>query len=331
MKEKLGKTGSKRPLVVGVQPCSFCYPVIYASEKGYFKAAGLAVECIIFDNGSFMNEALAVEQLDIGVNGLAGVYIVCSGVCVLLAEPKASGTGAVYARPDSDIVKVKEIDKMLGSRDTLKGTTCLGAAYTLTQQQAYAYMDKFGLTEGKDYKFLDMDYTAANRAFLAGEGDIISADGLNFMDELERAGMVRICDYASATESPYCSGIIARKDVARERFDDVVLFLKIYYDTVDELMDDTDCFQEGYLKYVLENGREYTEETAAAEINARPLFTKEAMLANDYRLGTGIISAARFFAELGVIDKPSLKNLKNIDPSFLNKALGLGVESAVLE
>ena len=41
--------GSGETLVVGVQPCSFCYPVIYASEKGYFKDAGLDVEYIVFD------------------------------------------------------------------------------------------------------------------------------------------------------------------------------------------------------------------------------------------------------------------------------------------
>ena len=111
--------GSGETLVVGVQPCSFCYPVIYASEKGYFKDAGLDVEYIVFDNGSSMNEGLAAQQLDIGVNGLATIYTVCGGVCDLIAESEAAGTGAIYARPDSDIAKASEIDGMKGSkRDT---------------------------------------------------------------------------------------------------------------------------------------------------------------------------------------------------------------------
>lgn len=323
--------GSGETLTVGVQPCSFCYPVIYACEKGYFEDAGLNVEYIVFDNGSSMNEGLAAQQLDIGVNGLATIYTVCGGVCDLIGESEAAMTGAIYARPDSDIVKASEIEGMNGSKETLQGVTILGATSTLTQQQAYAYMNKFGLTAGKDYEFLNMDYSTANQAFIAGEGDLISVDGLNYIDELEEAGMVRICDYTTATGSAYCSGIVSRRDVSENRADDVTLFLKVFYETADELMNDIDTFEAGYLEYVLENGREYTEETVAAEIEARPLFTKETMSADDYILGTSTVAAAQFFNEIGVIEESSLANLKNINPEFLNKALDLDVKTAEVE
>lgn len=323
--------GSGEILVIGLQPTSFCYPLIYASEKGYFKDAGLDVEYIVFDNGSSMNEGLAAQQLDIGVNGLATIYTVCGGVCDLIGESESVSTGAIYARPDSDIVKAEEVDGMLGSKDTLKGITCLGAASTLTQQQAYAYMNQFGLTAGSDYEFLNMDYSTANQAFIAGEGDIISVDGLNYIDELEKAGMVKICGYEAATGSPYCSGIVARRDVSQDRAEDVAVFLQVFYRTTGELMDDVSVFQKGYLEWVLENGREYTEETVAAEIEARPLFTKETIAAADYELGTSTIAAAEFFSEIGVIEKENLENLKNIDTSFLNKALGLKVKAAAVQ
>lgn len=323
--------GSGETLVIGVQPTSFCYPVIYASGQGYFKDAGLDVEYIVFDNGSSMNEGLAAQQLDIGVNGLATIYTVCGGVCDLIAESESVSTGAIYARPDSDIAKAEEIDGMLGSKDTLKGVTCLGAASTLTQQQAYAYMNQFGLTAGSDYEFLNMDYSTANQAFIAGEGDIISVDGLNYIDELEKAGMVKICGYEAATGSSYCSGIVSRRDVSQDRADDVALFLQVFYRTTGELMDDLSTFQNGYLEWVLENGREYTEETVAAEIEARPLFTKETMAAADYELGTSTIAAAEFFSEIGVIEKENLENLKNIDTSFLEKALDLNVKAATVK
>jgi ABC-type nitrate/sulfonate/bicarbonate transport system substrate-binding protein len=323
--------GSGETLVIGVQPTSFCYPVIYASEQGYFKDAGLDVEYIVFDNGSSMNEGLAAQQLDIGVNGLATIYTVCGGVCDLIAESESCATGAIYARPDSDIAKAEEIDGMLGSKDTLKGVTCLGAASTLTQQQAYAYMNQFGLTAGSDYEFLNMDYSTANQAFIAGEGDMISVDGLNYIDELEKAGMVKICGYEEATGSPYRSGIVSRRDVSQDKADDVALFLQVFYQTTGELMDDLSTFQKGYLEWVLENGREYTQETVAAEIEARPLFTKETMAAPDYELGTSTIAAAEFFSEIGVIEEENLENLKNIDTSFLEKALDLNVKAATMK
>ena len=55
-----------------------------------------------------------------------------------------------------------------------------------------------------------------------------------------KAGMVKICDYAAATGSPYCSGIVSRRDVSQELADDVTLFLKVFYETADELMNDMD-------------------------------------------------------------------------------------------
>ena len=52
---------------------------------------------------------------------------------------------------------------------------------------------------------------------------------------------------------------------------------------------------------------------------------------DDYVLRTSTISAAKFFAEIGVIEEANLDNLKNIDPSFLNKALDLDVKVATLD
>lgn len=76
---------------------------------------------------------------------------------------------------------------------------------------------------------------------------------------------------------------------------------------------------------------EYTQETVAAEIEARPLFTKETMAAPDYELGTSTIAAAEFFSEIGVIEEENLENLKNIDTSFLEKALDLNVKAATMK
>jgi len=323
--------GSGETLVVGVQPCSFCYPVVYASEKGYFKDAGLDVEYIVFENGASMNEGLAAKQLDVGVNGLATIYTVCGDVCDLIGESESVATGVIFARPDSDIANASEQDGMKGSAETLKGKTVLGCASTLTQQQAYAYMDKFGLVAGKDYEFLSMDYSTANQAFIAGEGDIISVDGLNYIQELEDAGMVKICDYATATGGPYRSGIVSRRDVTESRGDDLTLFLQVFYNTAEELMGDLDTFHKGYLEFVLENGREYTEESVAREIEARPLFTKEVLSDSDYVLGTSTISAAKFFSEIGVIEEENLANLSHMDPTFLNKALDLDVKAAEMD
>lgn len=326
-------TPSGETVMIGLQPTEFCYPVIYAIEKGYFEDEGLAVDYIIFENGAAMNEGLSAGQLDIGVNGLATVYTVTSGVCKLIGESDTVATGAIYARPDSDIVSAKEKDGMLGSTETLTGKTVLGNASTLTQQQAYAYMDQFGLKAGTDYEFLSMDYSTANQAFIAGEGDIISVDGLNYITELEEAGMVKICDYKTATGSAYCSGLVARTDVCNDpgRAGDITLFLKVFYKAAEELMNDKESFYEGYLDWVVENGRNYTLESAKKEIEARPLFTAEDMASPDYVMGTSTINASEFFCEIGVIEEANLKNLANFDASFLDNALGLDVKVAVYE
>lgn len=315
-----------------MQPCSFCYPVIYAVDQGYFEDLGLDVEYIVFENGSSLNEGLAAGQLDIGVSGLAVVYPVCNGTTVMFAESEVCATGAVYARPDSDIVQAKEIDGLLGSAETLKGKTMLGATSTLTQQQAYAYMDQFGLEAGKDFEFLNMDYSTANQAFIAGEGDLISADGLNYTSQLEEAGMVKVADYAGATGSSFCSGIIARNDVYETRANDLILFMQTFYKASGELMNDRPKFEEGYLAYVLENGRNYTEETVKKELDARPLFTVDTISEPGYKLGESSIFVSKFFAGIGMIEEENLKNLDTqIVTDILNQAFGLNLTPAKYE
>lgn len=323
---------SGEKLVVGVQPTSFCYPVIYSLEKGYFEDAGLDIEYIIFENGSSLNEGLAAGQLDVGVSGLAVIYPVCNGTTVMFAESEKVATGGVYARPDSDIVAASEIEGMMGSAETLKGKTILGATSTNNQLQAYAYMSQFGLEPGVDFEFLNMDYSTANQAFIAGEGDLISADGLNYTSQLEEAGMVKVADYAAATGTSFCSGIIARTDIYESRQDDLVLFLQTFYKASEELMADRPTFLEGYLAYVLENGREYTEETATEELDVRPLFTVETVSDPAYKLGESSIYVSKFFGEIGMIEEESLENLNtNIDTTVLNRAFGLELTPAKYE
>jgi NitT/TauT family transport system substrate-binding protein len=82
-------------------------PLDYAMKKGWIEEAGLKIERILFPTGAPINEALAAEQIDFSLNGLATVYAVAAGDVTWIGEINTASGLAVYVRPDSPVVKEK--------------------------------------------------------------------------------------------------------------------------------------------------------------------------------------------------------------------------------
>lgn len=59
-------------------------------DQGYFDELGLNVEFYMFSNGAGINEALAAQEVDVGVSGLAMIFSLASGTCKMLAEGQIS-------------------------------------------------------------------------------------------------------------------------------------------------------------------------------------------------------------------------------------------------
>lgn len=327
-------TASGETLNVGVQSSVISVPVVYAEQQGYYDELGLDVNTIVFPNGSPENEGLAAEQLDIASNGLASVYSLASGLCDWIGESDTGSTTVkIYARADSEIFKyqgeIEGKDEMYGSADSLKGVTFLGPTSTLEQWAAVAYCNQFGLENGVDYEYTNMDKSAAAQAVIAGEGDLFVASDVNYCTMMENAGFKEVANCMDATDTVFNNGYLVRKQIVSDRYDDVVLFLKATYKAAEELQNDPEKRAEFTLKFYSDNGKEATEEDVKQEIELRPYILAEDMQTADYSAGDAMIQVAEFFGSIEVIDSTQVENVPlaiNVEP--LQDALGITISSA---
>lgn len=329
-------TSSGKTLNVGVQSNVISVPVVYAYQKGYYSDLGLDVNLIVFPNGSPENEGLAAEQLDVASNGLASVYSMASGLCDWIGESDCgSATLQIYAKADSPIFQhqgeVSGKPDMYGSADTLKGLTVLGPTSTIEQWAAVAYFGQFGLEAGKDYQYLNMDRAAAAQAVLTGQGDIFVASDVDYSNMMEKGGFKAVANCQDATDTVFNNGYLARKDIVKDRYDDVVLFLQATYKAAEELQADTETRNSFTLKYYSDNGKTSTADDVAQETKLRAFILPQEMTADTYSLGSGMLQVGNFFASIGTIEQDQVKTVQEaINVAPLQDALGITVKAAAL-
>lgn len=310
---------------VGTMPVSVGAPLDYAMKQGWFDEAKIKVERIMFPTGAPINEALAAEQLDIALSGLASVYAVAAGDVTWVGEINtASGLG-VYVRPDSPVLKDKGLadgyPNLYGSAETLKGLTVLGPLGTSSQFNVITWMDKFGLT-ASDYKMLSMDHGPAAQAFLAGEGDAC-ASSPPYTYQLEEAGMIKVAPLEEASGIALIDGIIVRNKYLVDNRDSVKRFMEVIYRAQELIGNDDKMFYDVCYEYYNENGREYDEAKMNNEIKERDFVTKDMMTSPDYAFGAVLFGMGKFYVEDGKIPAEDYPNIaKNIDPTILEEIYG---------
>ena len=330
-------TASGKTLNVGVQSNIISIPTVYAKEKGYFDELGLDVNLIMFPNGSPENEGLAAEQLDLASNGLASVYSTASGLCDWIAESDSGSiTAKVYVRKGSPVLQHKgEISgkpDMYGSADTLKGLTVLGPTSTMEQWIANSYFAKFNLSAGKDYEYLNMDRAAAAQAILTGEGDVFVATDVDYCNMMESNNMVQVANCIEATDTEFQNGFLVRKDILKDRYDDVVLFLRGMYKAAEELQADPDLRNQFARDFYTKNGKPANENDVKTETKIRPFIVPSDYESTEYALGSGLLQGGNFFASIGTIEEDQVANIEsaiNVNP--LQDALGIKVKAATLK
>lgn len=315
-------------LKVGTMPVTVGTPVNYAIEQGWFKEAGLNVEMILFPTGAPINEALAAEQIDVGVSGLASVYAVAAGDSTWVGEiNNAMGLG-IYVRPDSPILKdkglIKDFPNIYGSAETIKKLEILGPLGTAAQFNAIGWAKVFGLT-GNDFKMLHMEYGPATQAFISGEGDAIAASP-PYTYQLEKEGMVMVASLEDAVGFSLMDGIIVRNKVIKSRRDDIQTFLEVIYKAQEVLGNDDKVVYDVCFDFYNSNGREYTEEMMNREIKERDFIDKDIINTPNYRFAAVLLGMGKFYVEDGKIEAENFKNIEaGIDPSFLEEIYDIDI------
>lgn len=154
-------------------------PAWYAYAEGYYEEVGLDVEIVNFGSqGTLVNEAMAADECDIAVSGMALPFTPCPpGMYTYIGDGCLTISGeSLYARPDSDICATgPDANGVYGSAETLKDVTILGPMNTTAQMNAIAYMQYFGYSSD-EFTFTNLDYSSSLAAFESGEGDLIARE-----------------------------------------------------------------------------------------------------------------------------------------------------------
>lgn len=323
-----GKDGADKgtkKLVIGTMPLTVGVPVQYAYDQGYYADEGLDVEILIFSTGAPINEAYAAGQIDVAVSGLASVFSLALGQTRWIGEINTTGGLGIYARPDSPLLtekgNVAGLPEIYGSKELVEGLEILGPLGTVSQFNAMAYVEKFGLTS-EDYIQVHMEYGPAYQAFVSGEGDAVALNP-PFTFDAEAEGYTCIATFEDSTGVSLVDGIFISEKIATERADDIEKFIRATYKACADLQDD-EIRYDFSIEWFNANGKEYDENALRSEIAVRDYIDADFMKEDDYIYGVGMLEIAEFFTDDGKIMEAQLPNVvKSFDASFIEKATGV--------
>ncbi len=315
-----GEKLSGKTLVVGTMANALGLPVRQAQIAGYFKEAGLDVEVLIFATGAPINEAMAAQQLDMAVSGMATVHALATGRFTYIGDGMITiGGETIYARPDSLFAKAQGPKPTLfGSAELVKGARILGPLATAAQFNAIKYAEAFGLTV-EDFDMVGMDYAGAQQAFLTGEGDLI-ASSPPYSNQLDSRGFFAVSDLYGSLGITLVDANYCQNEVLEERRADLVAFLECYYRASEDLNKDPALRNRVGREWYAEEGRTVTEKEMNDEIRQKSYNTIDTLLTPGHEFGGCMLSISNFFSEQGMIRESNLPNIaKSMDTSLVEE------------
>lgn len=300
---------SGKKLVVGTMANHLGLPVHVAEMNGYFKDAGLDVEVLIFATGAPINEAMAAEQLDVAVSGLATVHALATGRYNYIGDGVITTKGdGIFARKDSVYAKTKgPKEGVLGSADTVRGARILGPIATCAHFHVLKYTELLGLTPD-DFTMVSMDYAQAMQAFISGQGDMVAATP-PYSNQLTAAGYVDVADLGLGLGIVVVDANYAQKKVMEERRADVVAFMDCYYRASEELKNDPEMRRRVAMKWYNDEGKTVNDEVMDIEMSQKLYHTLDTLDSDEYPLGAFMVSIGEFFADQGMIPEERVPNI----------------------
>ncbi len=263
-------------LRAGVLAAMTALPVVDIVNNGLDKENGIEIELVSFSTGAPMNEAMAAGQIDVSFIGAAAVFAMANSDSKMISEI-SNDTIAInlVARADSEIVqevgKNQDYPTILGSADTVKGTTILCPAGTLSQYEVSKYLDLFGLTVD-DVDFVPMEYAQAYQAFKTGQGDILATRSPQSFTAVDDEGWVTIATLQELKSSATAQ-IVASNDAYDNKFDALVTLVKLVHETNETLDNDTDYASNLMVDWFQQNAQTIDYDTAKKQLLTRPFYT----------------------------------------------------------
>jgi ABC-type nitrate/sulfonate/bicarbonate transport system substrate-binding protein len=316
---------------VSGQPYSHTLPAWLGERDGLFEKADMGFKMIMFTGGAAQNEALGANEWDVGTMGsppavTGGVHY---GVHVIGFGSPDDKAVTIWARSDSDVAKVsgavEGYPNIKGNAETWKGKTILCPTSTSAHFTLIATLKAMGLTTN-DVQIIDMGVAQGYTAFKAGQADIVCLwDPQGFDAEGEDWTCV---SSGEATYVKMPTVIVASEKAIKEKHDEILQYLDIYYQESEKYSKDVDTYAKMLQEMGTENGVEQSLEIAKKCAEKRPLPTLDDEIdwfsgqVGSRKADTVMQNLMDFFVYTGTIeqsDKEKLINSDYIDSSFIKE------------
>lgn len=318
-----GESGDLVTIRVATLAQQLSLPMYYISEQGWDEENGFKLEITTFSQGTGINEALGSGLVDVCTIGAAGINScsVYDAVYLFSHEDSAAGQNC-YVRKDSAIAKetgyLEDYPDVLGSPETIKGSTILLPMGTGNQAEVDTYLELFGLTE-EDVSLVNMDTAPAYQAFVSGEGDMCMT-AYPTADEFDPE-QYTLAFSMNSLDFPYYDNII----VSREFFDneanhDALVNLSVQLLRAAEAFQDDELLMDVMLEWYELNGQNADEASIEHQTLERPFFTYEDF--NSIDTTASFRNMAEFYASIGnITDEDLEKVFANMDDTIIKEAL----------
>lgn len=318
---------ANEPLNLGHQPYSHALPVYVADKEGKFEELGYDANILMFTSGPSQNEAMGAGEWSIGALGtpgaLSGAIAYDSKIIGVSVDDSVSVD--FYARPDDEIVTsgthVEGNEGILGDAESWRGKTIIIPTATNIHLYLMVILEDLGLTQ-EDVNIVHMEVAQAYTAFQAGEGDIVGLwDPQSYFAEDDQDWVKVASSDVTGVKVP--TVIVATEDTVNNHPEMIMDFLRVYFETSDELMADITLQEELLLEMQLDSGLTTDEKTAKRFVEDRPLPTIQdnvewftAAEGGQSPLEESIILAMEFFISQGSYTQEDLDRL--IENSFID-------------
>src|SRR6202048_931688 len=266
--------GAQQTAQIGVsyQPALYwSLPYYIASEKGWWKEAGLEPQFSTFPSGAPQMAAAGSKSWDVGGTGSAPATLGAQRFDILtigITNDESTGN-AVMARKD-------EAEAIRKNPEWLKGKQLLLTTNSTGEYAALACLAKWGLS-GKDMQIVNLNQQEIISAFATGTGALAGVWAPNIYTLEERTGAQLIC---SGTDVGVTipGTLVVRGAYAEQNPDKVTAYLAVYLRAIAWEKAHRDETIKLMKEFYQKTGVNLPDKYLAREIDTRPTFTLEGQL-----------------------------------------------------
>ena len=271
-----GANGELPVLRVAAMPAITSLPTYYIQQNKLDEKAGFKIEVTMFATGAPMNEALAADLWDVGAMGAAAVTGVANYDEMIIGEVLESTDGlGIFVKPDSAIAKATGFNPsyptVLGSPDTVKGSTILTPVGTAQHFTVLKWLEKLGL-EATDVNIVNMDSVQAYQALQAGQCDAASLIVPTFFDA-KNDGMVQVGNLADLG-TRYVDMVVANRKAVEGKPELVQKYMDCILEACEAIQSDPEAAADLMMEFLKVNGSETTRENCLADLGRAKFLTK---------------------------------------------------------